>query len=243
MGIDLGPAFWVGLGEIIVVNILLSGDNALVIALASRNLPKKQQKAAILAGSAGAIVLRIIFVLILGWLLQVPYLKLIGGLLLLWIGIKLVQGEEEHGDGVESSSSLWGAVRTIVIADAVMSLDNAIAIAAAAKGDTSLIVIGLLISIPLIIFGATLIMAVIARFPVLIVLGGALLGFIAGDVIETDPAINAWLEERIPHAHLAFEIGCALLTVAVGYWLQQRSARQKHEEPVDLAAGKGKHKE
>ena len=240
MGIDLGPAFWVGLGEIIVVNILLSGDNALVIALASRNLPKNQQKTAILAGSAGAIVLRIVFVLILGWLLQIPYLKLIGGLLLLWIGVKLVQGEEEHGDGVASSSSLWVAVRTIIIADAVMSLDNAIAIAAAAKGDTVLIVLGLLISIPLIIFGATLIMAVIARLPVLIVMGGGLLGFIAGDVIETDPAINSWLEARIPNAHLAFEIGCAVLTVAHGYGLQQRDRRKKHGKPVDLANGTDK---
>ena len=136
MGFELTPAFWSGLGQIILVNIVLSGDNALVIALACRNLEKRYQKPAILVGSAGAIVLRIIFVLIVDQLLKIGYLKLIGGLLLLWIGVKLVQGEEEHGDGVKAAGSLWSAIRTIIIADAVMSLDNAIAIAAAAKGDT-----------------------------------------------------------------------------------------------------------
>ena len=136
MGFELTPAFWSGLGQIILVNIVLSGDNALVIALACRNLEKRHQKPAILAGSAGAIILRIIFVLIVDQLLKIGYLKLIGGLLLLWIGVKLVQGEEEHGDGVKAAGSLWAAIRTIIIADAVMSLDNAIAIAAAAKGDT-----------------------------------------------------------------------------------------------------------
>ena len=146
MGIELTPAFWSGLLQIILVNIVLSGDNALVIALACRNLEKRHQKPAILAGSAGAIVLRIIFVLIIDQILKVPYLKLIGGLLL-WIGVKLVQGDEEAGeDGVKASSSLWGAIQTIIIADAVMSLDNAIAIAAAAKGHTTLMVLGLLIS-------------------------------------------------------------------------------------------------
>ena len=133
MGIELNADFWSGLGQIILVNILLSGDNALVIAMACRNLEKRHQKPAILAGSAGAIVLRIIFVLIIDQILKVPYLKLIGGALLLWIGVKLVQGDEEAGeDGVKASSSLWGAIQTIIIADAVMSLDNAIAIAAAA---------------------------------------------------------------------------------------------------------------
>src|SRR5882724_8175972 len=146
MGIELTPAFWSGLLQIILVNIILSGDNALVIALACRNLDKRHQKPAILIGSAGAIVLRIIFVLIIDQLLKIGYLKLIGGLLLLWIGVRLVQGEEEHEDGVKAAGSLWGAVRTIIIADAVMSLDNAIAIAAAAHGDTVLIVLGLIIS-------------------------------------------------------------------------------------------------
>lgn len=236
MSFELSPAFWSGLFQIILVNIVLSGDNALVIALACRNLDKRHQKPAILVGSGGAIVLRIIFVLIVDQLLKIGFLKLIGGLLLLWIGIKLVQGEEEDGDGVKAAGSLWGAIRTIIIADAVMSLDNAIAIAAAAHGDTTLIVLGLLISIPLIIFGATLIMMLLNRFPVIVIAGGGLLGYIAGEVLATDPAYADKLAALIPHAKTAFEIGGAVITVAVGYWLQRRARARAHAEPVDLAA-------
>ena len=235
MGFELTPAFWSGLLQIILVNIILSGDNALVIALACRNLDKKHQKPAILIGSAGAILLRIIFVLVIDQLLKISYLKLIGGLLLLWIGIKLVQGEEEGGDGVKASGSLWGAVRTIIIADAVMSLDNAIAIAAAAHGDTTLIVLGLIISIPLIIFGATLIMLLLNRFPVVVIAGGALIGWISGEVLATDPAYADKLAAIIPHAQMVFEIGGAVITVAVGYFLQYLARRRGHDEPVDLA--------
>lgn len=237
MGIELTPAFWSGLAQIILVNVILSGDNALVIALACRNLQKKHQKPAILIGSAGAIVLRIIFVLIIDQLLKIGYLKLIGGLLLLWIGIKLVQGEEEGEDGVKAAGSLWAAVRTIIIADAVMSLDNAIAIAAAAKGDTVLIVLGLVISIPLIIFGATLIMLLLNRFPIIVIAGGGLLGWIAGEVIATDPAYAEWLAARIPNAGMVLEIGGAVVTVAIGYFLQYRARKRERAEPVDLAAG------
>lgn len=240
MGFELTPAFWSGLTQIILVNIVLSGDNALVIALACRNLEKRHQKPAILAGSAGAIVLRIIFVLIVDQLLQISFLKLAGGLLLLWIGVKLVQGEEEHGDGVKGAGSLWGAIRTIIIADAVMSLDNAIAIAAAAKGDTTLIILGLLISIPLIVFGATLIMALLQRFPIIVVAGGGLLGWIAGEVLATDPAYAQQLAAMVPNAKLVFEVGCAVITVALGYFLQYRAKQRRHAEPVDLAADKGK---
>ncbi|OFX02613.1 MAG: hypothetical protein A3D94_15305 [Alphaproteobacteria bacterium RIFCSPHIGHO2_12_FULL_66_14] len=240
MGFELTPAFWSGLTQIVLVNIVLSGDNALVIALACRNLEKRHQKPAILAGSAGAIVLRIIFVLIVDLLLQISYLKLIGGLLLLWIGIKLVQGEEEHGDGVKAEGSLWGAIRTIIIADAVMSLDNAIAIAAAAHGNTTLIVLGLLISIPLIIFGATLIMALLQRFPIIVIAGGGLLGWIAGEVLATDPAYAQQLAAMVPNAKMVFEIGGAVITVALGYFLQYRAKQRRHAEPVDLASDKGK---
>src|SRR5262245_16863146 len=238
MGIELTPAFWSGLLQIILVNIVLSGDNALVIALACRNLPKHQQKPAILMGSAGAIILRIIFVLIVDQLLKIGYLKLIGGLLLLWIGVKLVQGEEEHGDGVKGAGSLWAAVRTIIIADAVMSLDNAIAIAAAAHGDVTLIVLGLIISIPLIIFGATLIMMLLNRFPIIVIAGGALLGWIAGEVLATDPAYRDWLAARVPHTQLVFEIGGAVIVVAAGYFLQWRARKRERAEPIDLAAEK-----
>jgi len=238
MGIELTPAFWSGLAQIILVNIILSGDNALVIALACRNLQKKHQTPAIVIGSAGAIVLRIIFVLIIDQLLKIGYLKLVGGLLLLWIGVKLVQGEEEGEDGVKAAGSLWGAVRTIVIADAVMSLDNAIAIAAAAHGDVVLIVLGLIISIPLIIFGATLIMLLLNRFPIIVIAGGALLGWIAGEVIATDPTYAEWLAARVPHTELVFEIGGAVIVVAAGYFLQWRARKRERAEPVDLAAEK-----
>ncbi|MCA0250326.1 MAG: TerC family protein [Proteobacteria bacterium] len=240
MGFELTPAFWSGLTQIILVNIVLSGDNALVIALACRNLEKKHQKPAILIGSAGAIILRIVFVLIVDQLLQISFLKLAGGLLLLWIGVKLVQGEEEHGDGVKGAGSVWGAIRTIIVADAVMSLDNAIAIAAAAKGDTTLIVLGLLISIPLIIFGATLIMALLNRFPIIVVAGGALLGWIAGEVLATDPGYADKLAALTPHAKTILEVGCAVLVVTVGYFLQYRAKQRRHDEPVDLAAEKSK---
>jgi YjbE family integral membrane protein len=235
MGIELTPVFWSGLLQIILVNVVLSGDNALVIALACRNLEKRHQRPAILAGSAGAIILRIIFVLIVDQLLKISYLKLIGGLLLLWIGVKLVQGEEDHEDGVKAAGSLWGAIRTIVIADAVMSLDNAIAIAAAAHGDTVLIVIGLIISIPLIVFGATLIMLLLNRFPIIVIAGGGLLGYIAGEVLATDPAYADQLAAMVPNAKIVFEVGGAVLTVALGYWLQRRARAKKHAEPVDLA--------
>ncbi len=240
MGFELTPSFWSGLTQIVLVNIVLSGDNALVIALACRTLEKRHQKPAILAGSAGAIALRIVFVLIVDLLLQISYLKLIGGLLLLWIGVKLVQGEEEHGDGVKAEGSLWGAIRTIIIADAVMSLDNAIAIAAAAHGNTTLIVLGLLISIPLIIFGATLIMALLQRFPIIVIAGGGLLGWIAGEVLATDPAYAQQLAAMVPNAKTVFEVGGAVITVALGYFLQYRAKQRRHAEPVDLASDKGK---
>ena len=241
MGFELTPAFWSGLLQIILVNIVLSGDNALVIALACRNLEKRHQKPAILIGSAGAIVLRIIFVLIVDQLLQIGYLKLIGGLLLLWIGVKLVQGEEESEGGVKAAGSLWTAIRTIIIADAVMSLDNAIAIAAAAKGDTTLIILGLIISIPLIIFGATLIMMLLNRFPIIVIAGGGLLGWIAGEVLATDPAYAQQLAAALPNAKTIFEIGGAVVTVAIGYLMQYRAKRRHalaHGDPVDLAAAK-----
>ena len=238
MGFELTPAFWSGLGQIILVNNVHSRDTALVIALACRNLQKKHQKPAILIGSAGAIVLRIIFVLIVDQLLKIGYLKLVGGLLLLWIGVKLVQGEEEGEGGVKAAGSLWTAIRTIIIADAVMSLDNAIAIAAAAKGDTTLIVLGLIISIPLIIFGATLIMLLLNRFPIIVIAGGGLLGWIAGEVLATDPAYADQLNALLPNAKTIFEIGCAVITVALGYFLQYRAKQRAHAEPVDLAEEK-----
>jgi YjbE family integral membrane protein len=234
--------FWLALGKIIVANIILSGDNAVVIAMACRNLSNEHRKPAIIGGSLGAIVLRIIFVFMITWLLSVPFLKLIGGALLLWIGIKLLNEDEGHGDGMKASSSLWGAVWTIIIADAVMSLDNAIAIAAAANNDGVLILLGLVISIPIIIFGSTLLTSILQRYPVLVIIGGALLGWIGGEVMATDGkppnaavapdgTIAAWLEARIPHAEHVCAVAGAVLVVVVGLWL---SRRRKAVEAVDL---------
>ena len=229
---DVGShLFWVALGQIIIANILLSGDNAVVIALAARSLPPAQQKRAIFIGSAAAIVMRIVLTLVAAQLLQMPWLKLIGAALLLYIGVTLLLPEDEddeagHGEG---KGSMATAIRTILIADLVMSLDNVIAVAAAAKGNTTLLVIGLAISIPLVIFGSTLLLKVIERFPVIVWLGAALLGFIAGEIALSDPAISEWVEHSAQSwgttAHnlerIAGLIGAALVA-GTGYFMLKR---------------------
>jgi YjbE family integral membrane protein len=184
------PAFWVAVGKIIWINVLLSGDNALVIALACRGLAPRQRLWGMILGAAAAVVLRIIFTGIVATLMEWPYLKLVGGLALLVIAAKLLVPEEADEEGVESASHLWAAVQIVVIADIVMSLDNVIAVAAAANGSVPLLVLGLAISVPLIVAGAALIMALLSRLPILVWAGAALLGWIAGDVIATDPAIH-----------------------------------------------------
>jgi YjbE family integral membrane protein len=240
---DLSSAvFWAALWKIIIANIILSGDNAVVIAMACHNLSDKYRRPAIFFGSAGAIVLRIIFCAVIGFLLSVPYLKLVGGALLFWIGIKLVVEEEENAD-IKAHDNIWAAIWTIIVADAVMSLDNAIAIAAAAKGDFTLIVIGLIISIPIIIVGATLISKVLDRFPWLGLVGAALIGWIAGEVMAGDGrfdevdasgklvevvkpgTIAAWLDGTIPHAEMVCGALGAGLVVVVGLYLARRNAR------------------
>jgi YjbE family integral membrane protein len=195
---DLISAYSVPILQIVWIDLLLSGDNAIVIALACRNLPEKQRKVGMLLGAGAAIGLRIIFALMITFLLGVPFLKIIGGLLLLWIGIKLAQGEDDAHEDVEASEQLWGAVRTIAIADAVMSLDNVLAISAASHGNVWLFIFGLLLSIPLIIFGAQLITSIIERFPIFIWLGAALLGYIAGEMFVTDPIVIDWLKANAP---------------------------------------------
>src|SRR3954463_12782314 len=184
--------FWLDLLQIIGINILLSGDNAVVIALASRSLPASQRRMAVIGGSGAAVVLRIALCLIVASLLQVRYLKLIGGLLLLYIGIKLIV-DEESNDEIAARSNLWGAIRPILIADAVMSLDNVVAIAAAAHDSVLLIALGLLISIPLIVFGSQLMLRVLTKYPILVSLGGGLLGWLAGEIILSDPIVDSWL--------------------------------------------------
>jgi YjbE family integral membrane protein len=218
-------AFWAALGSIIWVNIILSGDNAVVIALAARSLPPQQQKKAIFWGSAAAIVLRVILTIVAVEMLKWPYLKIIGALLLLYIGVTLMlEDDEEDGAVGGQSGSLMAAIRTILIADLVMSLDNVIAVAAAAKGNVPLLVIGLALSIPLIIFGSTLLLKVMERFPIIIVAGAALLGYLAGEMLLTDPALVARVGE-LPHwqVYVGGAIG-AVLVVALG-WLMQRRRR------------------
>lgn len=183
-------AFWIALLQIIWVNILLSGDNAVVIALAARSLPAEQQKKAITIGSAAAIIMRIVLTLVAAKLLLLPWLKLIGALLLVYIGVTLLLPEGEDDGAGKQHGSLISAIRTIMIADLVMSLDNVVAVAAAAMGDTTLLVIGLAISIPLVIFGSTLLLKVIERFPLIVWVGAALLGFIAGELLVGDPALH-----------------------------------------------------
>lgn len=236
------PVFWAALWKIIIANIILSGDNAVVIAMACHNLSDKYRRPAIIFGSAGAIVLRIVFCAVIGYLLSVPYLKLVGGALLFWIGIKLVVEEEDEAN-IKAHDNIWAAIWTIIVADAVMSLDNAIAIAAAAKGDFTLIVIGLVISIPIIIVGATLIAKLLDRFPWLGLVGAALIGWIAGEVMAGDGrtdefnaagklvevvkpgTVAAWLDATIPHAeHVCAALGAGIVLL-VGLYLARRNAR------------------
>jgi len=187
------PAFWLAVGKIIWINVLLSGDNALVIALACRGLEPRQRLWGMILGAGAAVVLRIIFTGIVATLMELPYLKLVGGLALIVIAAKLLVPEEEDED-VKSASHLWAAVQIVVVADIVMSLDNVIAVAAAANGSVPLLILGLAISVPLIVAGAALIMALLNRLPILVWAGAVLLGWIAGDVIATDPAIHPLLQ-------------------------------------------------
>jgi YjbE family integral membrane protein len=199
------PQFWVALTKIIWINVLLSGDNALVIALACRGLQPRQRFWGMVLGAGVAVFLRIIFTFIVVTLMGIPFLKLVGGLALLYIAAKLLVPEKEDEDGVQAAAHLWAAVRIVAIADIIMSLDNVIAVAAAANGSIVLIILGLAISIPMIVAGAALIMALLDRVPALIWLGAALLGWVAGEVIATDPALAPWLH-RLFDGHIALDI-------------------------------------
>jgi len=238
--------FWLGLGAIIWVNIILSGDNAVVIALAARSLPAKQQKLAIFWGAAAAVVLRIVLTIVAVELLKLPYLKLIGGVLLFWIAVKLLVPEDDGDGDVKSSDHLIGAIKTILIADLVMSLDNVIAVAAVAKGSFVLLVLGLLISIPLVVYGATMLMKLMDRYPVIITVGAALIGYVAGEMLVTDPVAIEWFRQS---AHWMIDIELftvlghkfelsgaglmgAVLVIAAGRWL----ARHKRPETPSAQA-------
>jgi YjbE family integral membrane protein len=235
--------FWIAVGQIILIDILLGGDNAVVIALACRKLPAQQRTQGIIWGTAGAIVLRVALIFFALQLLAVPFLKLVGAALLLWIGIKLLL--PEHGEGhsdIEGSDRLWGAVRTVIVADFVMSLDNVIAIAGAAEsagGDHSmaLVIFGILVSIPIIVWGSQLVIKLMDRFPIIITLGGMLLGWIAGTMAVSDPAVAnaaAWTwVPKLPQTDVvryAAGVLGALLVLAIGKWVAAR--RPKPAEAV-----------
>lgn len=222
-------SFWLAVGQIIMIDILLGGDNAVVIALACRNLPDKQRTQGILYGTIGAIVLRVILIAFALALLAIPYLKIVGALLLLWIGIKLLQPEGESDHTISSSDKLWGAVKTVIIADLVMSVDNVLAIAGAAQGagqqhQLPLVIFGLLVSIPIIVFGSQLVLKLMERFPVVITLGAMLLGWIAGQMAYSDPALKPYLPDSTWLGYAAAACG-ALLVLAVGKFQAKRALR------------------
>ena len=242
MEFALHPEFWLAVGQIIMIDILLGGDNAVVIALACRRLPPKQRLLGILWGTGGAIVLRVVLIFFALTLLTIPYLKLIGALLLIWIGIKLLlpEDEDKHGN-LEGSERLWAAVKTVILADFVMSLDNVIAIAGAAEGaggehKMTLVIFGLVVSIPIIVWGSQLVVKMMDRFPIVITLGGMLLGWIAGGMMVTDPALlpvvtNGQGIAKVPQEtiYISSIVG-SLLVLAMGRWLASRKAQEKAEE-------------
>ena len=226
------PQFWLAALQIIYINILLSGDNAVVIALACRNLPQHQRRWGVIWGAAGAVVLRIILTFFAISLLKLPFLNLVGGVLLLWIGIKLIADDEGDAHEVKAADRLTVAVRTIIVADLVMSLDNVIGVAGAAKGSVVLIVFGLVVSIPLVVVGAQLIMKLIERLPLLIVAGGGLLGYVAGEMIVEDPAIHDWVASQGKWPHWALPIAGIVLVIVVAKWIEHRRSPEETRPPA-----------
>ena len=241
------PAFWLAVGQIIWINILLSGDNAVVIALACRSLPPRQRFWGILLGAGAAVVLRIVFTVVIAQIMAVMFLKLVGGLLLLWIAVKLLVPSEEAGeDSVKAGDTLLRAVWLVTVADIVMSLDNVIAIAAAAESaaarvdlahaltiKTTLIVFGLATSVPLIIAGSALLVALLNRFPILVWAGAGLLGWVAGEIMIKDAAVEAWLGvELVDRLHLWAAAAGAAFVIAVGYVIRRAHHKRALEQPL-----------
>ena len=223
-GLDFtSAAFWSAFGSILLANVVLSGDNAVVIAMAARTLKPEQRGKAIFWGSAAAIVMRIVLTIVAIKLLTMPFLKMIGAFLLVYIGVDLLKGEEDDDGSGKEINGMMAAIRTILIADLVMSLDNVLAVAAAAKGDLPLLVLGLLVIIPLIVFGATLLTKVMERFPIIITIGAALLGFLAGEMLLTDPIVVEYLGKMSDQVVTIAGVVGAVLVVAIGTWMQKRS--------------------
>lgn len=239
------PEFWVAVGQIIMIDILLGGDNAVVIALACRKLPPAQRTKGILWGTAGAIVLRVVLIFFALTLLAIPFLKIVGALLLVWIGVKLLAPESDDAHGnIAGSDKLWAAVKTVIVADLVMSVDNVIAIAGAAQGageghQMPLVIFGLIVSIPIIVWGSQLVIKLMDKFPLIITLGGMLLGWIAGTMLISDPAVarlDAWTwVPKIPQTDTikyAAGIAGALLVLAIGKMVAARRPKVTHAPGV-----------
>lgn len=230
---EFSAADMLSIGQIVWIDLLLSGDNAVVIALACRSLPENRRRLGIVLGAGTAIALRIVFALIISQIMQVPYLMTVGGLLLLWIAVKLLRGEDEAEHSIAGHDSLWRAVGTIAMADAVMSLDNVVAISAASGGNYWLFIFGLVVSIPLIVIGATLITELIKRFPLFIWAGAALLGWIAGEMMVKDPGLHGLGVPIGAATHYAAAAGGAALVIVIGWWLKQRGRRLAADAPAE----------
>jgi YjbE family integral membrane protein len=233
------PQFWISVLQIIAIDIVLGGDNAVVIALACRRLPPDLRRKGIFWGVFGAIALRVVFILFALTLLQIPYLKMVGGLLLIWIGVKMLVPHDEGGHTIDASTRLWGAVKTILVADALMSIDNVIAIAAASKDSMTLVIFGLVVSVPIIVWGSRLVLKLMDRFPIVITLGAALLGWIAGEMLVRDIAVHDWVEANAPLLHWIAPVLGAAVVVGTGKVLAARASvatAGPAARPVDLAA-------
>lgn len=220
------PFIWTALAQIVAIDLLLGGDNAVVIAMACRRLPRELQTKAIYGGMLGAIVLRVVMLFFAVHLLALPLLKLIGAVLLLWIGIKLAANQDEGDEQIDGGTRLWTAIKTVIVADVVMSLDNVLAVAAAGDGHLYLVAFGVLISIPIIVLGSRFVLAVMERFSWLVVVGGGLIGWIAGGMAASDPALQPYLP-GVEWLHWAVSAAAAVIVVLVGRWLGHRSQRRE----------------
>ena len=218
---------FVALAQIMLINVVLSGDNAVVIALACRRLSPRHQKLAFVWGSVGVVVLMVMLTAFIVYLLSLPYLEIAGSLMLLWIGVKLLVAEDAQGEGgVDQKETLLAAIRTIIIADMVMSLDNVLAMAAAAKGHLWMLIVGLVITVPVILFGSALLMKLMERFPVFVLVGASLIGWVAGEMIISDPSIRDWVDANASGLHWAAPITCAVMVVAVGKLIEHLGSKR-----------------
>ena len=224
----MDASFFAALAQIMLVNIVLSGDNAVVIALAARNLPEHQQKKAIMWGSGGAIVMRIGLTVVAVYLLQIPFLQFVGGLLLIWIALQLLLEEDEEAEDGPSHGSLGAAVKTILIADVVMSLDNTLAIAGVAKGNWTLLIVGLALSIPLIVAGSALIMKIMDRFPIVVYIGAALIAWTAGEMMDSDKSVSPYLP-GIFHDSIWLPLLLTVGVVGYGWYVNMKRGRTPHD--------------